>query len=223
MKLAWAAATFAFVIAALTACSGTGSAPDAKQTTHARTSSPTPVAVDYDQYYLPTVREAGIAGTDEQLIDYGKTVCAAIRMAGSPAAFMASPSATAVPQPAELLVPATHTFCPDYLAGAQMYGAPEQVPAKTPMPTPDSRVPQMTYAITGDGGSASITWNSQDGTEQATNASLPWSLTMDVVGFKYVSAQNLDGASITCSIRVDGKVIAQNTSTGQYGIVVCHS
>lgn len=90
------------------------------------------------------------------------------------------------------------------------------------------------YSITGNGQAADITYatfngNGTSGEQQDSGAALPWSKTVtgkgDFSDFT-LSAQgsiNGGGTSISCSITVDGKVKATQTSTGQYSVVSCNT
>lgn len=86
----------------------------------------------------------------------------------------------------------------------------------------------VVYEMTGDGANFSMTAKTPDGTVQA-NPDLPLQTTdggnfgfaASAGDFVYISGQAKDGRELTCRILVDGEVIAENTSTGQYTIVTC--
>lgn len=67
------------------------------------------------------------------------------------------------------------------------------------------------------------------GQEQANGAELPWSNEVEITGggeFDFnsfsLTAQAAQGATtITCRITVDGEVIAEQTSTGEFAVVTC--
>ena len=89
---------------------------------------------------------------------------------------------------------------------------------------------EVLYEVEGTAPSASLTIESPSGTEQAkislplTNKSGTLGLTLKFNrgAFVYVSAQNEDDfGSVTCRITVDGQVVSENTSTGEYGIASC--
>lgn len=92
-----------------------------------------------------------------------------------------------------------------------------------PAPTTDTIV----YTVTG-GHAQDITWIGPDLQEsQITDRTvLPWSKTFTApagtggLGMS-LDAQNAGGGTIGCSITVDGKVVASNSSSGQYALVVC--
>jgi beta-lactam-binding protein with PASTA domain len=92
-----------------------------------------------------------------------------------------------------------------------------------------AKQPQIVFSVTGNGSRALVTWVvpgsfsiAQDG-----NAQLPWSISFPYHSFydSYelgnVSAQLLNGSSITCTITVDGRVTKTVTSTGAYSIAMC--
>jgi Mycobacterium membrane protein len=73
------------------------------------------------------------------------------------------------------------------------------------------------------------------GTAQDNAATPPWNKTLQVEdsfinGFSLTGQMNPvldgsapDGTTITCRITVDGEVVAEQTSTGQYAVVSCAS
>ena len=87
----------------------------------------------------------------------------------------------------------------------------------------------VVYTVTGNG-TADITYstfdNGNSGTAQVTGATLPWTKTITSTGIfaGYDVSGSVDtGSSVTCSITVDGKNTAQQTSTGQYASADCTS
>jgi hypothetical protein len=81
------------------------------------------------------------------------------------------------------------------------------------------------YEVTGDSGTANnVTYMINHGEQQETNVTLPWSKEFTADG-KFqafvVNAQNAAAGSISCKITVDGQVINQQTSNGQYAVVMC--
>ena len=92
---------------------------------------------------------------------------------------------------------------------------------------------QVVYSVTtSDGSNASdIDYATAGGSQQATDVATPWTYSagMRAIGSTavlYLSAQN--GAtgnvgSITCTITVDGKVAASNTSNGAASIATCQA
>jgi len=84
---------------------------------------------------------------------------------------------------------------------------------------------KVTYEVVGSSAYANnVTWSTQQGQQQDTEASLPWSRIFTTgSGFQsfVVLAQNSGSGYISCKITVDGKVIASQTSTGQYATVTC--
>ena len=81
------------------------------------------------------------------------------------------------------------------------------------------------YEVTGDSGVAqNVTYQVTGGQQQDTQVSLPWSKEFTAgTGFQafVVTAQNAGSGSISCDIAVDGKIISQQTSNGQYAVVTC--
>lgn len=92
---------------------------------------------------------------------------------------------------------------------------------------PENRV---SYRVDGTAQSASITATTPGGMQQH-DVALPMTTTSGEVGlsfqsspgeFVYISAQNRsDEGTVTCSIMLDGLVVATNTSTAAYGIATC--
>jgi hypothetical protein len=99
-------------------------------------------------------------------------------------------------------------------------------PAPPPAPVQDTIV----YTITG-GHAGNITYiqpgESFQESQITDRTKLPWSKTwtLDPSGYEQfgltIEAQNSGGGTIGCSITVDGKVIAQNSSSGEYAVVTC--
>jgi hypothetical protein len=91
----------------------------------------------------------------------------------------------------------------------------------------------LVYEVSGEGASASTVsyatvQGGQYGQEQATDAPLPWSkeFTVDNGAFDFgvfsLTAQAAQGTtSISCRITLDGEVVAEQTSTGEYSVVSC--
>ncbi|NUS72111.1 MAG: hypothetical protein HOQ05_01760 [Corynebacteriales bacterium] len=87
---------------------------------------------------------------------------------------------------------------------------------------------EVVYALTGDGDVAAVSYSTDEGGNiaQETQASLPWRKELTRKGFfrtYTLTAQRDSGGegSLTCTITVDGKELASNTSTGPYAAVVC--
>ncbi|MGY1741151.1 MULTISPECIES: MmpS family transport accessory protein [unclassified Blastococcus] len=97
----------------------------------------------------------------------------------------------------------------------------------------------VVYTLESDAPSISATYATADangvGTSQENNVPAPWSKTVTAEdslarGFVLTGAMNPvldqsapDGTTITCRITVDGEVVAEQTSTGQYAVVSCTS
>jgi len=82
--------------------------------------------------------------------------------------------------------------------------------------------PGVEYRVTGTCSRVDVTYqNSDGGTSQVTNKSLPWSYTFTggTGDFVYVSAQNQEkNGSVTCTIYRNGNVFKTSTSSGAYVI-----
>lgn len=80
---------------------------------------------------------------------------------------------------------------------------------------------EIKYEITGSARSVSVTLsNGEGGTEQFNDVSVPWKKTYSIKnGFVYLSAQNQGSSgTVTVKIYVDGKVIKESSSSGEYVI-----
>lgn len=94
--------------------------------------------------------------------------------------------------------------------------------------TPDLTVVPVRYDLTGTGVAGYITYQTQNGQAHATNAPLPWSIelsgrmtNMAAPGAYSLSAQSAGPGTLSCTVSVNGKVISQNTATGDPARVVC--
>lgn len=79
---------------------------------------------------------------------------------------------------------------------------------------------RVTYRVEGDS-SADLTYQSAGGgTSQKTGVSLPWTfrLKMKQGDFYYISAQNNGSGAIICQVLINGKLVKNTKSTGQYTI-----
>jgi hypothetical protein len=89
-------------------------------------------------------------------------------------------------------------------------------------------VATVVYEVEGDGAYFDLTAETPTGTTQATpdlplrlKTGEPMTYEFQRGDFVYLSAQSKDGRTITCRITVDGTVVSENTSTGQFGIATC--
>ena len=96
---------------------------------------------------------------------------------------------------------------------------------------------EVTYSLESDAATVSATYatlnNGNIGTSQDNNAAAPWTKTLQVEdsfinSFVLTGQMNPvldgsrpDGTTITCRITVDGEVLSEQTSTGQYAAVSC--
>ena len=84
----------------------------------------------------------------------------------------------------------------------------------------------VVYEITGSGKASNVTY-SADGSasiNQETNVRLPWRKEMTVereFAITSVTAQNGGSGEIACKIIVDGRVVKEGTSSGQFSVVSC--
>lgn len=72
--------------------------------------------------------------------------------------------------------------------------------------------------------SADITYGLGADQSQDQGAKVPWKKELkssDALLIATVVAQNKGGGTIACKITVDGKVVKENKSTGQYSVVTC--
>jgi hypothetical protein len=99
----------------------------------------------------------------------------------------------------------------------------------------------VTYTLESDSPTVSATYMTLDngniGQSQDNQATPPWTKELDVSdsfvqSFTLTGQMNpvalsggegQDGTTITCRITVDGEVVAEQTSTGQYAIVTCNA
>lgn len=79
----------------------------------------------------------------------------------------------------------------------------------------------VTYAVAGTTSSASMTYQTPDGSAQEAGVSVPWShsFTATEGQFLYISAQNQnDYGTVAVSIKVDGTEVKHSVSSGAYVI-----
>ena len=89
---------------------------------------------------------------------------------------------------------------------------------------------RVTYEVDGTASTAGVTASTPTGTEQH-DINIPLTNTSGVAGvshvaqrgeFLYLSAQNQGSeGTITCRITLDGEVVSENSSSGEYGIASC--
>jgi hypothetical protein len=97
----------------------------------------------------------------------------------------------------------------------------------------------VVYTLESDAQAVSATYstltNGNIGSAQANGVTAPWTQEVQVAdtwikSFSLIGQMNPvfdgsapDGTTITCRITVDGKVVAEQTSTGQYAAVTCNA
>ncbi|GAA2600363.1 hypothetical protein GCM10010399_33980 [Dactylosporangium fulvum] len=85
----------------------------------------------------------------------------------------------------------------------------------------------VVFEVTGKGVSkaSSVTYGIGGNSSQANGAALPWkkeATSTDTLLTVSIVAQSGTGTgTITCRITVDGKVVVENSSEGQYAVVTC--
>lgn len=96
--------------------------------------------------------------------------------------------------------------------------------------TPDQTKVPVRYDLTGTGVAGYLTYQGQNGQAHATNVPLPWSIqltgsmTNAASPASYsLSAQSIGPGALTCTVTVNGKVVSQNTATGNPARVLCET
>jgi hypothetical protein len=88
---------------------------------------------------------------------------------------------------------------------------------------PDKTV-SYEVSSSGSGTANNVTYEVDNGMQQETQVALPWSKEFTISGgFKplVVTAQNSGAGFINCRILVNGNVVSENSSRGQYAVVMC--
>ena len=121
-------------------------------------------------------------------------------------------------------VPPTPTSLPSAPAAQAPAGADD-----AQQPAPSGGGSTVVYEVTGRD-TASVTYMKEGfAQEQQTSAKLPFRKELqfeDEVGafapLSLVAQNNGSGGDITCRITVDGEVVGESTSSGQYAVVTCN-
>lgn len=81
----------------------------------------------------------------------------------------------------------------------------------------------VVYYVGGTAKSGDLTYTTPSGQQQDGKSKLPWTKTFRAKGGEILalSGQNSASGAITCKITLDGKVIKQSKSTGQFAVVSC--
>lgn len=96
----------------------------------------------------------------------------------------------------------------------------------SPVPAADGDTAEITYQVEGPAQALNVTY-SADGSgsiAQENAVALPWSKTVAVKrGFSIpvLSAQNAGTGDITCRVLVDGQIVKEITSSGEYALASC--
>lgn len=83
------------------------------------------------------------------------------------------------------------------------------------------------YEVTGPESTNNITYsaNGTAGIAQENGAAAPWSKEVQFEDGSFrvatLTAQNAGGGDITCRITVDGEVVSETTSSGEFAVVSC--
>jgi len=111
-----------------------------------------------------------------------------------------------------------------FIAAASLAGIPSAGA------TPDHTKVPVRYDLTGAGVAGYVTYQTQNGQAHATNVPLPWSIqltgsmTNAASPAPYsLSAQSAGPGALTCTVSVNGKVVSQNTATGDPARVLCET
>ncbi|WP_349863757.1 MmpS family transport accessory protein [Leifsonia sp. WHRI 6310E] len=92
---------------------------------------------------------------------------------------------------------------------------------------------EVVYEVTGTSTDSNITYSTySDGASKSETASaqaLPWTKsitvkkggTFDFSSFSVVATAGMDGGDLACKLTVAGKVVAEQSATGQYAVVSC--
>lgn len=83
----------------------------------------------------------------------------------------------------------------------------------------------VVFEVGGNASKADVTYGFDSNSSQDNGVGLPWkkeSKTSDDFLVVTMLAQNKGSGEITCKITVDGKVVKENRSSGQYAIVSCN-
>ena len=114
-------------------------------------------------------------------------------------------------------------------AAASAAAAPTIPAVEQPPPAAEPAGSVVVYEVTGSGTAGNVTYMKEGfSQEQQTSAKLPWRKELQfeekVGGFAPLSLVAQNGANsgdITCRITVDGEVVGESTSNGQYAVVTC--
>lgn len=71
---------------------------------------------------------------------------------------------------------------------------------------------------------ADITYGTGTDQSQDNGAKVPWQKTLSFANLPFATtivAQSKGNGAINCKITIDGSVVKENTSTGQYAVVTC--
>jgi hypothetical protein len=89
-------------------------------------------------------------------------------------------------------------------------------------PVADSTV-HYQVSSSGSGMANSVTYGAGNGIQQETGVALPWSKDFTVAAGVplVITAQSTGAGMIACQILVNGAVVSEHVSSGQFAVVVC--
>lgn len=108
-------------------------------------------------------------------------------------------------------------------------------PATSAPAQDDNATRTVEYVVEGSGKATPITYltvdNGQSSQSQAMDAALPWSKTIEVsqktwlsgTSFTLAAQAGAAGGDIHAIIKVDGEIVAENTSSGAYAVVTANA
>lgn len=110
-------------------------------------------------------------------------------------------------------------------AGEDDAVGPGAQPQTNEKPKQASKTKTILLEVGGNAGTAqNITYGLNGDSSQDNGAKLPWKKTLtsgESMTLVNVMAQNASDGKITCKITINGKVVKQNASNGEYAIVDC--
>lgn len=98
----------------------------------------------------------------------------------------------------------------------------------TAAPRASADTAAVTYEIIGSSKASNVTYNTDGGgsISQEANVKLPWRKEIAIergLAVATLTAQNGDSGELTCRISVDGQVVKEAKSSGQFAVVSCAS
>lgn len=130
------------------------------------------------------------------------------------------------------VIPALVTALALISSGCSSTAAPAASVAPFSSAPSSARVLTAVYYVEGTADGADITYSTATGIQQQSRAAIPLQMTDGTFGIQMkgaqvprtltISAQNTGAkGTVTCSIRLNGEKVAENTSSGAYAIASC--